>query len=87
METQRQGYIRTGLILAAIALLFLTAGFFMRLAWATNLWPWADTRLSYIFASSILVAISIPILGSAQPASSVQPPRKAPRARMSRALP
>jgi hypothetical protein len=54
--------IRLGLVVGAALLLILTAGFFFRLAWATHLWPWADSRLSYLFVASILAAIAVPAL-------------------------
>lgn len=37
-------------------------GFFFALPWATALWLWQDSPLSYIFISSILAAIGIPVL-------------------------
>lgn len=55
-------YIRFGLVIGGVLFLILTAGFFFRFSWATQLWPWADSRLSFIFVASIFAAISIPIL-------------------------
>jgi hypothetical protein len=61
-EWAMRGYIRSGLIISAVVFLILTAGFFFRFSWATRLWPWVDSRLSFIFVASILAAMSIPIL-------------------------
>jgi hypothetical protein len=54
--------IRAGLGLAGIATLVLALGFFEGAGWATNLWPWPDSRLSFIFLASILAAIALPVL-------------------------
>jgi len=40
----------------------LAVGYFLRLPWATALWPWEDGRLSFIFISSIMAAIAAPVL-------------------------
>jgi hypothetical protein len=40
----------------------LTVGFFWRLPWATRLWPWADSPLSYVWLASICAAIAAPII-------------------------
>lgn len=47
---------------AALLLLSVTAGFYFQWSWATDLWPWPDSRLSYIFVASILAAIALPTL-------------------------
>jgi hypothetical protein len=31
-------------------------------SWATGLWPWPDSPLSYRFVASILAAIALPVL-------------------------
>ena len=56
------GLVRAGLIGAGLASLVLTAGFFWRWDWATELWPWPDTRLSFVFLASIVAAIGLPAL-------------------------
>jgi hypothetical protein len=56
------GLVRLGLIGAGLASLVLTAGFFWRWDWATELWPWPDTRLSFVFLASIVAAIGLPAL-------------------------
>ena len=53
---------RLGLILAALATTVLVVGFLDETEWATDLWPWPDSRLSYIFLASILAAIAAPVL-------------------------
>ena len=40
----------------------LALGFFQSAHWATDLWPWSDTPLSFIFIASILAAIALPAL-------------------------
>ncbi len=54
--------IRAGLCLAGIGALVLALGFFQSAHWATDLWPWSDTPLSFIFIASILAAIALPAL-------------------------
>lgn len=53
--------LRLLLFLTALALLVVHAGFVLALPWATALWPWPDTPLSYIFVGSILAAVALPI--------------------------
>lgn len=43
-------------------MLVLALGFFQSAHWATDLWPWSDTPLSFIFIASILAAIALPAL-------------------------
>ncbi len=38
----------------------LTYGFFAQAEWATQLWPWSDGRMTYIFIASIAAAIALP---------------------------
>lgn len=47
---------------AGIAMLVLALGFYERAEWATELWPWTDSSLSFIFLASILAAIALPVL-------------------------
>ena len=54
--------MRFGLILAGLASLVLAVGFIDEAAWATDLWPWEVSRLSYIFLASILAAIAMPVI-------------------------
>jgi hypothetical protein len=55
-------WIGAGLCLSGIAALVLALGFFQAADWATELWPWPDTPLSFIFIASILAAIALPAL-------------------------
>ena len=55
-------WIGAGICLTGIAALVLALGFFQPADWATELWPWPDTPLSYIFIASILAAIALPAL-------------------------
>lgn len=55
-------YIRYGLIGVGILHLIGAVGFFFAYPWATGLWPWQDSPLSYIFISSILDAIGVPVI-------------------------
>ena len=47
---------------ASLAALVIALGFYVQVPWATGLWPWPTTPLSYIFIGSILTAIAIPLL-------------------------
>jgi hypothetical protein len=42
--------------------LMLTLGFFLQMPWAAALWPWPDSRLSYIFIASITAAVAAPMI-------------------------
>jgi hypothetical protein len=42
--------------------LVVAFGFFGQVSWATRLWPWPASALSYMFIASILTAIAIPML-------------------------
>jgi hypothetical protein len=54
--------IRIGLVAVGIAALVAALGFLEQVAWAVDLWPWPDSRLSFVFLASILAAIALPIL-------------------------
>jgi len=54
--------IRSILIIGGILMLALAAGYFMQAAWATKLWPWPDSRLSYIFIAAMQAAIAAAML-------------------------
>jgi hypothetical protein len=56
MRSARPALLALGLLALALA-----AGMILRLAWATALWPWPDTPLSYLFLGSILAAIGAPL--------------------------
>lgn len=45
-----------------LASLVVSAGFYLQWSWATDLWPWPDSRLSYIFLASILAAVALPVI-------------------------
>jgi hypothetical protein len=59
-ELMRTRPARAALVAAGLAMLVGTVAFGYRWSWATDLWPWPDTNLSYIFIASILAAIAIP---------------------------
>ncbi len=58
MDATQARNLRTAAIVAAVIALVLGLGFAFDLPWATALWPWPDTRLSYLFVGSILTAIA-----------------------------
>ncbi len=62
MTTAQERAIRVGLCLSGIAALVLALGFFQAAGWATELWPWEDSPLSFVFIASILAAIALPAL-------------------------
>src|SRR5215212_853607 len=55
-------YLRYALLVSSGLAALLAVGFFWQLPWATGLWPWPDSRLSYIFLASIAAAIGAPVL-------------------------
>lgn len=59
---QRGCVMRVIFILIGLGLLVLCAGFVLQLPWALHLWPWQDSRLSYLFIGSICAAIALPVL-------------------------
>jgi hypothetical protein len=54
--------LRIAFVPASVLTLILSGGFFADLPWATTLWPWPASPLSYVFIASILAAIAIPLL-------------------------
>lgn len=50
--------VRILLVGGGLAMLVLAVGFFTRMDWAINTWPWPDGRLSYMFVASIQAAIA-----------------------------
>ena len=54
--------MRVAFVPASVLTLILSGGFFADLPWATTLWPWSASPLSYVFIASILAAIAIPLL-------------------------
>jgi hypothetical protein len=48
--------------LLAIPWAILTFGLYRGADWATWIWPWQDTGMTYVFLSSITVAIAAPLL-------------------------
>ena len=56
------GPLRLSLIVAGLATLVPAVELLRGAAWATELWPWEATPLSYLFLASILAAIAMPVL-------------------------
>lgn len=50
--------IRYLTLIGGLVILALALGFIFQIQMATNLWPWPDGRLSYLFIGSILAAVS-----------------------------
>jgi hypothetical protein len=61
MKTSDSGVIGALFVVGGVAFSVVTVGFFLRVGWATALWPWPDGRLSYVFISSIAAAIAAPM--------------------------
>jgi hypothetical protein len=57
--------LTVALVPASLLALVLAGGFFARLRWATTLWPWPTSSLSYAFIASFLAAIAISTLWTA----------------------
>ena len=51
--------IQYAIFLGGFVILLLALGYIFQLPFATNLWPWPDGRLSYLFIGSILAAVSV----------------------------
>ena len=54
--------VRVASALTALVFLVFTFGFFFQEPWAVRLWPWPDSRLSYIFIASMWAAVTVPLL-------------------------
>jgi hypothetical protein len=54
--------VRIAFVPASVLTLIVSGGFFADLPWATTLWPWSASPLSYAFIASILAAIAVPLL-------------------------
>jgi hypothetical protein len=52
--------LRAVLLIVGGLYTLLAVGLFFQMPWATALWPWPDSRLSYIFLASIAAAIAAP---------------------------
>ena len=55
-------FVRIALSISGAITALLAFGFAFQLAWATKLWGWPDSRLSYIFLGSIAAAIAAPVI-------------------------
>jgi hypothetical protein len=55
-------FARVMLLLCVALSVALGIGFFLQLSWATSLWPWPDSYLSYVFLASFAIAIGGGIL-------------------------
>ena len=55
-------YLRFLLLAIGIVTAVLAVGITFRLSWATHLWAWPDSRLSFIFLGSIAAAIAAPVI-------------------------
>jgi hypothetical protein len=62
MSTLMNTTLRIAGFVIGILLLILTLGFIFQLPWVVNLWPWSDSRLSYLFLGSILAAVTVAVL-------------------------
>ena len=56
--------LRAILVAAGMLYAVLTLGFVTRSTWATDLWPWTDTPLSYKFIGSVCGALAVGALWS-----------------------
>jgi hypothetical protein len=61
MNTLMNNNLRIAGFITGILLLVLTLGFVFQLPWVVNLWPWPESRLSYLFLGSILAAVTIAV--------------------------
>lgn len=62
MNTLMNNPLRIAGFVTSIVLLVLTLGFVFQLRWVVNLWPWPDSRLSYLFLGSILAAVTVAVV-------------------------
>jgi len=51
--------LRSFIMFSGLVILVFAFGFIFQLPFSTNLWPWPDGRLSYMFVGSILAAVSV----------------------------
>jgi hypothetical protein len=58
LEVANMKQIRYSILLGGFIILVLALGFVFQMPFATNLWPWPDGGLSYLFIGSILSAVS-----------------------------
>jgi hypothetical protein len=49
-------------IIGGVLLIVLAAGYVVRASWVTTLWPWPDSRLSYIFIGAIIAAVAAALI-------------------------
>ena len=61
MNTLMNNNLRITGCITSILLLASTLGFVFQLPLAVNLWPWPDSRLSYLFLGSILAAVTVAV--------------------------
>jgi hypothetical protein len=62
MNTLMNNNLRIVGFITGILLLVLTLGFVFQFPWVVNLWPWPESRLSYLFLGSILAAITVAVV-------------------------
>lgn len=62
MNTLTNNYLRIAGFATGILLFVLALGFVFQLPWVINLWPWPDSRLSYLFLGSILAAVTVAVV-------------------------
>jgi len=55
-------FLRYALFVGGALILLMSLGFIFRSPIATAVWPWPDSRLSYLFIGSILAAVSAAML-------------------------
>ena len=55
-------FVRVALLVSGVITALLAVGFAFQLRWATRLWGWPDSGLSYIFLGSIAAAIAAPLI-------------------------
>jgi hypothetical protein len=55
-------HVRLSGVVVGLLLLGLGLGFAFQWEPVTDLWPWSDSRLSYVFIGSILAATAVPVI-------------------------
>jgi hypothetical protein len=53
---------RLGFVLLSAPAWAFAIGLLLELPWATGVWPWAESRLTYIFIASVAGAVAAPIM-------------------------